>query len=180
MDLDYNQNNDKREWCEYIVLFFACLMVAFMLTCCTTIEYVPVEKEVIKSITITERDTLIKVKKDQATLQALLSCDSLNNVLVEQIKSTAGNRTNIDMSVNADSGGTQLFIDCNTDSLELEIILRDKLIEELQNNKEVIVAPAELSYYQQTMMRLGWCFVIICIGYILWKFIKWYIKSKCI
>ena len=170
--------NKKLEWWEWLMLAVSTLSLIVMLSACTTIKYVPVEKEIVKTITITERDTLIKVEEDQASLQALLSCDSLNQVLIEQINTKNSYRTSIDISVNENNGKTQLLVDCKSDSLELEIKLRDKLIEDIQNSKEVVVIPASLNSYQKTMICIGWSFIAVVIGYILYKIIRWYIKIK--
>lgn len=32
--------------------------------------------------------------------------------------------------------------------------------------------------YEKNMIRLGWSFIVVVIGYVLWRFIKWYIKIK--
>lgn len=146
--------------------------ILLLLTGCKTIEYAPIEKEIAKTITITERDTLIKVEEDQASLQALLSCDSLNQVLIEQINTKNSHRTSIDISVNENNGKTQLLVDCKSDSLELEIKLRDKLIEDIQNSKEVVVMPASLNSYQKTMIALGWLAVLIVGLRLFWKVFK--------
>lgn len=168
--------NNKLEWWEWLLLSVSTLSLIVMLSSCKTIEYVPVEKEIVKTITITERDTLIKVEEDQASLQALLSCDSLNQVLIEQINTKNSYRTSIDISVNENNGKTQLIVDCKSDSLELEIKLRDKLIEDIQNSNEVVVIPASLNSYQKTMIRLAWSFIGIILVYVLYKLVRWYLK----
>lgn len=170
--------NNKLEWWEWLLLAVSTLSLIVMLSSCKTIEYVPVEKEIVKTITITERDTLIKVEEDQASLQALLSCDSLNQVLIEQINTKNSYRTSIDISVNENNGKTQLIVDCKSDSLEFEIKLRDKLIEDIQNSKEVVVIPASLNSYQKTMIMLGWSFIGIILVYVLYKLVRWYLKIK--
>ena len=62
---DYNPN-DKKEWWEYILFAICCLLVAFMLTHCTTIKYVPVEKVVTKDSLIIKKEYVnneVKVKE---------------------------------------------------------------------------------------------------------------------
>lgn len=164
-----------KEWSKLLLVILGVAMLILCSLClvsCKTIKYVPVEKEIVKTITITERDTLIKVEEDQASLQALLSCDSLNQVLIEQINTKNSHRTSIDISVDENNGKTQLFVDCKSDSLELEIKLRDKLIENIQNSKEVVVIPASLNSYQKTMIALGWLAVLIVGLRLFWKVYK--------
>ena len=164
-----------KEWSKLLLVILGVAMLILCSLClvsCKTIECVPIEKKIVKTITITERDTLIKVEEDQASLQALLSCDSLNQVLIEQINTKNSYRTNVDISVNENNGKTQLLVDCKSDSLELEIKLRDKLIENIQNSKEVVVIPASLNSYQKTMIALGWLAVLIVGLRLFWKVYK--------
>ena len=164
-----------KEWSKLLLVILGVAMLILCSLClvsCKTIKYVPVEKEIVKTITITERDTLIKVEEDQASLQALLSCDSLNQVLIEQINTKNSHRTSVDISVNENNGKAQLLVDCKSDSLELEIKLRDKLIENIQNSKEVVVIPASLNSYQKTMIALGWLAIVIVGLRLFWKVYK--------
>ena len=170
MKTQLNQLN----WLKILIAIVWAFIVSILLllTGCKTIECVPIEKEIVKTITITERDTLIKVEEDQASLQALLSCDSLNQVLIEQINTKNSHRTSVDISVNENNGKAQFLVDCKSDSLELEIKLRDKLIEDIQNSKEVVVIPASLNSYQKTMIALGWLAVLIVALRLFWKVYK--------
>ena len=150
---------DKREWWEYVVLVIAFALIVIGLSSCKQIQYVPIEKETERIVTITERDTTIIVEQDKATLLALLTCDSMNNVLLSKINQEQGNRTYIDYSIIQDDKQALLHIDCKTDSLELEIELRDCLIQELIREKEVILKPPEPTRYQKTMIAFGWIFI---------------------
>lgn len=144
-DLDYDPNKDKREWWEYIVLFFACLLVAFMLTCCTTIKYVPVEKVVTK-------DSIV-VKKEYDSIEI-------------KVKEYVGHDT------------------IYRDSIVVRYKYRTDTI--YQSYRDSIPYPVEVvkevdkprTTYEKNMIRLGWSFIVVVIGYVLWRFIKWYIKLK--
>lgn len=35
-----------------------------------------------------------------------------------------------------------------------------------------------LNWYEKTMIRLGWSFIALVIGYVLYRFLKWYLKLK--
>ena len=170
MKTQLNQLNWLKIFIAIIWAFIVSILL--LLTGCKPIEYIPIEKEIVKTITITERDTLIKVEEDQASLQALFFCDSLNQILIEQINIKNSYRTSVDISVNENNGKTQLLVDCKSDSLELEIKLRDKLIEDIQNSKEVVVIPASLNSYQKTMIALGWLAVVIVGLRLFWKVYK--------
>lgn len=158
MKTNYNFNNNKRQWWKWIISIVAMLILIFASSCKTT-EYVPIEKETERIITITERDTTIIVEQDKATLLALLTCDSMNNVLLSKINQKQGNRTYIDYSIIQDDKQALLHVDCKTDSLELEIEIRDCLIQELIREKEVILKPPEPTRYQKTMIAFGWIFI---------------------
>ena len=150
---------NKRKWWKHVVLVVALALIVIGLSSCKQIQYVPVEKETERIVTITERDTTIIVEQDKATLLALLICDSMNNVLLSKINQKQGNRTYIDYSIIQDDKQALLHVDCKTDSLELEIEIRDCLIQELKREKEVILKPPEPTRYQKTMIAFGWIFI---------------------
>ncbi len=150
---------NKRKWWKHVVLVVALALIVIGLSSCKQIQYVPVEKETERIVTITEHDTTIIVEQDKATLLALLTCDSMNNVLLSKINQKQGNRTYIDYSIIQDDKQALLHVDCKTDSLELEIEIRDCLIQELIREKEVILKPPEPTRYQKTMIAFGWIFI---------------------
>lgn len=150
---------NKRKWWKHVVLVVALALIVIGLSSCKQIQYVPVEKETERIVTITERDTTIIVEQDKATLLALLTCDSMNNVLLSKINQKQGNRTYIDYFIIQDDKQALLHVDCKTDSLELEIEIRDCLIQELIREKEVILKPPEPTRYQKTMIAFGWIFI---------------------
>ena len=63
METNYNFDDDKREWWEWLVIASACLMIALGLSSCKQIQYVPVEKVVTKdSIVIQKEYDSIEIK----------------------------------------------------------------------------------------------------------------------
>jgi hypothetical protein len=155
------------------------LMSIFIFVGCKTIKYVPIEKEIERIVTVTERDTSIIVEHDEATLTALLLCDSTNKVLLNELHTKQGNRTNIDYNLSYnDNQEAVLNVDCNTDSLELEISIRDSLIQELTTLVKVVEVERSLNWYEKTMIRLGWCLIALIVGIVGWKVFKWYGKIR--
>lgn len=101
---------------------------------------------VIENTDITERteqdvlrDTIIKEKPDSATITALFKCDSLNNVLLDEINTMQGDRIKPSINITKnDDGSVNVDFNCKEDSLELEIQIRDKIIKELRSKKEQV------------------------------------------
>lgn len=61
-----NNNNEKRDWWEWLIITIACLMIAFGLSSCKQIQYVPVEKVITKDSLVIQKDydsIYIKVKE---------------------------------------------------------------------------------------------------------------------
>lgn len=167
----------RREWWEWIVLAVAIILLVISLSSCKTIKYVPIEKEIERIVTVTERDTNIIVEHDEATLTALLLCDSTNKVLLNELHTKQGDRTNIDYNLSYnDNQEAVLNVDCNTDSLELEISIRDSLIQELTTLVKVVEVERSLNKYEETMIRLGWCLIAFVFSAIVWIVVKWYYK----
>ncbi len=155
------------------------LFVVVSCLSCKTIKYVPIEKEIERIVTVTERDTSIIVEHDEATLTALLLCDSTNKVLLNELHTKQGDRTNIDYNLSYnDNQEAVLNVDCNTDSLELEISIRDSLIQELTTLVKVVEVERSLNWYEKTMIRLGRALIVLFVGVVWWKVAKLYIKRS--
>ena len=153
------------------------LFVVVSCLSCKTIKYVPIEKEIERIVTVTERDTSIIVEHDEATLTALFLCDSTNKVLLNELHTKQGYRTNIDYNLSYnDNQEAVLNVDCNTDSLELEISIRDSLIQELTTLVKVVEVERSLNWYEKTMIRLGWALIALVVVIVGWKVAKLYIK----
>lgn len=97
MEANYNFDDDKREWWEWLVIASACLMIAIGLSSCTTIKYVPVEKVVTKDSVIikteyVDRETKVKeyvggdtVYRDSIVVCTILRCDTIYSHSVDSI-----------------------------------------------------------------------------------------------
>lgn len=137
--------NKKLEWWEWLLLAVSTLSLIVILSACTTIKYVPVEKVVTK-------DSLV-IQKEY---------DSVYIKVKEYV------------------GGDTIY----RDSIVFRYVYHNDTI--YQNYRDSIPYPVEvvkeverqLNTYEKTMMRIGWSFIVVVIGYILYKLIKWYIKMK--
>ena len=86
METNYNFDDDKREWWEWLVIASACLMIAVGLSSCKQIQYVPVEKIVTKDSIITKteyvnKETKVKeyVAGDTVYRDSIVFCTILRN-----------------------------------------------------------------------------------------------------
>lgn len=145
METNYNFDDDKREWWEWLVIASACLMIAIGLSSCKQIQYVPVEKVVTK-------DSLV-VKKE---------IDSVYVKVKEYV------------------GGDTVY----RDSVVFRYVLRTDTIH--THSRDSIPYPVEvvkeversLNGYEKTMIRLGWCLIVLLVCIVGWRVVKWYLKLK--
>ena len=137
--------NKKLEWWEWLLLSVSIISLIIMLSACTTIKYVPVEKVVTK-------DSLI-IKKEYVN----------NEVKVKEY--VAGDTVYRDSIV--------IRVVYHSDTIYQSV--RDSVPYPVPVVQEV---ERSLNWYEKTMIRIGWSFIVVVIGYILYKLIKWYIKMK--
>ena len=137
--------NKKLEWWEWLLLSVSIISLIVMLSACTTIKYVPVEKVVTK-------DSLV-IQKEY---------DSVYIKVKEYV------------------GGDTIYRDSivfryvyHSDTIYQSV--RDSVPYPVPVVKEV---ERQLNTYEKTMIRIGWSFIVVVIGYILYKLIRWYIKMK--
>ena len=129
------------DWLENIML---CLWLAAMLLLmvgCKTQQTPVITNTDITERTVQDvlRDTIIKEKPDSATITALFKCDSLNNVLLDEINTMQGDRIKPSINITKnDDGSVNVDFNCKEDSLQLEIQIRDKIIKELRTQKEQV------------------------------------------
>lgn len=125
------------------------------------------------------RDSIIKLPADSAWLKAWLECDSAGNVLMQSLSVQQGDRTqvkDIRLSPVAGSGGevkrftlSALYL---SDSLNLQIKLRDREIERLQSRVEMVTVERRLTWWQNGLITLGACAfaaILLVLGIIIAK-----------
>lgn len=121
-----------------------------------TTEKIRTEREII-------RDTTIVTQADSATIRALMSCDSTNNVLLLALETEAGERIDPHVTLHQHENGTLLLqFDCKEDSLAYEIQLRDKVIEEMKSTTREVAVKYVPEYYKNTSKGF-WVLLVILI-----------------
>ena len=141
MNHDRKKQEKKHKIFAYIIISLICCMILLAFIGCKT-QQTPV----VTNTDITERteqdvlrDTIIKEKPDSATITALFKCDSLNNVLLDEINTIQGDRIKPSINItHNDDGSINVDFNCKEDSLEHEIQIRDKIIKELRSKKEQV------------------------------------------
>ena len=142
-------------------LYFA--MLAIAITSCRTPQ--PIAEKVVEvEKVVTKTDTLVYTQPDSASIQALLVCDSMGNVLIKQLTEEQGKTIALQAQLKQTNKGTALVVDCKADSLQM---LVDKYREELQqktehNTTEVV----EVQYIPWIVKVLAWIGGIV-LAYIL-------------
>lgn len=134
-------------------IIFGCMILLAFIGCKTQ------QTPAITNTDITERteqdvlrDTVIKEKPDSATITALFKCDSLNNVLLDEINTMQGDRIKPSIHITKnDDGSVNVDFNCKEDSLQLEIHVRDKIIKELRSQKEQV--PVYIEKQGSTFLR---------------------------
>ena len=135
-------------------LFF----ILFLLIACRTPQ--PLQTDTVREVRIVERDTLITIAPDSATVRALVDCDSTNQVILRQLETRNGTRiaaTTTLLSPSFEGGvrGGLLSIVCHEDSLSRELRLRDSIITTLRTEQRTIEIPAPLTRWQSFCLVLG-------------------------
>ena len=160
-----------------VLLIVATVAAVLCLTGCraqkpltNTIETVRIEREVI-------RDTTIVTKADSASIQALFVCDSTNQVVLRQLETLQGERIKPTVIIQHTDAGAAVVFDCHEDSLQHEIALRDRIIEE-QSKQTEQVAVRIRSGYDKFCSWGFWLLVIVILLRLAWWAAKMYIKSQ--
>lgn len=150
-----------------LLLIIGCMILLAFVSCKTQ------QTPVITNTDITERteqdvlrDTIIREKPDSATITALFRCDSLNNVLLDEINTMQGDRIKPSINITKnDDGSVNVDFNCKEDSLRLEIQIRDKIIKELRSQKEQ--APVYIEKEGSAFLRNSGIALWVIIGLIL-------------
>ena len=168
-----NSRSVWRGWKELFGVFIVALIViiALFMTSCKAKKEVSntqiVQKEIIREI---ERDTVVKVEADSASIKALLECDSVGNVLLKQIAEyEAGKHVNppkLDIQDNV------LTAMVKVDSFGIFMTFRERYVERtdfMESQEREIVYVNRLTGWQKFRVRLG-DFVLIGIPiYVVFK-----------
>lgn len=133
-------------------------LILLLLAACRTTQ--TLQTDTTREVRIVERDTLITIAPDSATVRALLDCDSTNQVILRRLETRNGTRMTASATLLSPSKGEPegvllLSVDCHEDSLSRELRLRDSIITTLRTEQRTIEVPAPLTRWQSFCLVLG-------------------------
>ena len=133
-------------------------LILLLLAACRTTQ--TLQTDTTREVRIVERDTLITIAPDSATVRALLDCDSTNQVILRRLETRNGTRITASatlLSPSFDGGvrGGLFSIICHEDSLTRELRLRDSIITTLRTEQRTIEVSAPLTRWQSFCLVLG-------------------------
>ena len=159
-----------------IALSVVCVVAGILLGSCSpkvltnTVEVIRTEREIV-------RDTTIVTQADSAAIHALFECDSTNQVVLRQLETLQGERIKPTVIIKHTDQGADVQFDCKEDSLQHEIEIRDKIIEEKSKEKEQVAVPYVPDYYKRTSTGF-WVLLVILIIIVGFKAYKIYVKIQ--
>lgn len=124
------------------------------------------------------RDSVVKLPPDSAWLRAWLECDSTGNVLLRELQTSNGRSTSTGATIIKTDTVTLFEVNCNTDSLELQLKIRDLKIKEMERSLETKVIEVErrLTGWQTIQIHLGRLFMTLTAALAVLIGIKLYLK----
>lgn len=132
------------------------------------------------SVVIIERwrDSVVRLPPDSAWLRAWLECDSTGNVLLRELQTSNGRSTSTGATIIKTDTVTLFEVNCNTDSLELQLKIRDLKIKEMERSLETKVIEVErrLTGWQTIQIHLGRLFMTLTAALAVLIGIKLYLK----
>lgn len=134
------------------------------------------------TITVTEsttvrnevRDTTVLVESDTAWLTLYVDCPPER---VSERAAERGTRSSIEWKATRAGTGSTIEIECKSDSLELEIELRDQIIEKMRTERETVQVARRRNWFETTMIVIGSVSLMGALSYVIIKIIT-LIKSK--
>lgn len=128
-------------------------LILLLLAACRTTQ--TLQTDTTREVRIVERDTLITIAPDSATVRALLDCDSTNQVILRRLETRNGTRIAATAKTTESTGSLLLSVDCHEDSLSRELRLRDSIITTLRTEQRTVEVPAALTRWQSFCLVLG-------------------------
>ncbi len=123
-----------------------------------------------KTIIETVHDTVFKIEADSSIYQALLDCQDGKVVVKDVIQAEPG-RNLKSPKVRIDNN--KLKVDCEAEAQKLFAQWKSTHeTEKIFVSKEIPVKVNELTWWQQTKIRLFWIFLIIILANLSWRLIK--------
>lgn len=146
------------------------VLFAILASCGSSKPPIVTEKETIKTITETVRDTIFKIEKDSSYYNALLECQG-GKVVIKQVVSAESGRSLKSPKVRVENN--QLLVDCEARAQELLAQYKDTHEIVVQTNR-VPYKVNELTFWQKQQIYLFRIMAIVLALLGLW----FYIKSK--
>lgn len=151
-----------KKWLLFIIVLLLC-------PGCKTPKIATTETKTVTEIREVVRDTTITVPPDSAWLRAWLECDSLGNVLMRQLSEQKGSRSEVSLKLTSfqDSArqlkGALLDVLFVCDSLQIEIGLRDQVIERIKEEKERVYIEVKKPYpwWVKALTGFGGFFLVL-------------------
>jgi hypothetical protein len=111
-------------------------------------------------------------------LRAWLECDSTGNVLLKELQAVNGRNTNAGASIIRIDTVTLFEVNCNTDSLELQLKIRDLKIKEMERSRttQFVEVERQLTGWQIIQIYLGRLFLMLIAALAVLIGIKHYLK----
>lgn len=134
-------------------------LILLLLAACRTTQ--TLQTDTTREVRIVERDTLITIAPDSATVRALLDCDSTNQVILRRLETRNGTRIAATAKTTESTGSLLFSVDCHEDSLSRELRLRDSIITTLRTEQRTIEVPAPLTRWQSFCLVLGYAAAIL-------------------
>lgn len=157
---------------QTIVAAVCVAMLAWMLQSCKTPK--PIMQTEVKEVVVERevRDTIVTIAPDNASIKALLECDSAGNVLIRELQEEQGKNVKLQLSLEQASGNGVVTVECKQDSLERVIALQNEKISELSNNKQT--ETIEVKYIPDFVKWLAWVGAGAILLLLLWVVLKVY------
>lgn len=138
-------------------------------------ERVRIEREVV-------RDTVVTIEPDSAMIEALIECDSNNQVLIKRIGAVEGTRLKMEaQTAGGASGAVTLRVSCREDSIREAVQVKDRVITDSTTVRETEYVEVEkpMTAWDQFLTVCGWILfvgaimaVITTIIIVIWKIVK--------
>lgn len=156
-------------------IFSCCLLFLMLLaTGCNSSKPVVIETktETVKTITEKVHDTIFKIEKDSSSYKALMECVNGKVKIKDVVNATPGRNLKPPKVSIKDN---ILHVDCEAKAQELFAQWKSKFVSEYK--AEVIpIKVNELTFWQEFQIKGFRLFLLVALGFITYKFIKFYLK----
>ena len=133
------------------------ILIAFSLSACKSVAPCVVGTNTHDSVYVyvENKDTLVVVEPDSASMRALLECDSMGNVLLRELEQEQGRN----IALSATLKGNVLTVDCKQDSLQQLVSRLREVVRayEANDTKELVTVDVVPKYYR----FCSWAFWIV-------------------